>query len=508
MSALSWIEALAVLTTYKKDQSLMFRSHSIGRVCTVALLMLTSVVSPAFAAGKQIGSAQDARVSKPVDPAGWMGVEGARAERVTETVFGGRIILYRAGRRGAEAVVLIHGLGQTGAKDWSKLIPVLAQRYDVYALDLPGFGESDKGNHLYSPSNFARAIDAVLATRVPSRHVVIGHSLGGAVSLAYAAAYPQRVSRLILVDMAGVLHRSVYAEYLSRLGAQLALGVYPKDAPWLQSLVRSVLTSAESLPVSLGGQVALSIPPLRQRLLGGDPNAIAAYALVEHDFSHALRSISVPTLAIWGSEDQVAPLRTGQMAAALIPGARLLVMQGVGHAPQLQVPERFNAVVQEELSGKLDLAPYALSKQPIQSERAGRCDDERGMRFSGDYNEIVLNKCTDVEIADARVGRLVAIGSDARIANSHIDEGIDAKDSRLEITAGRVGGSTALSLDRSNIDAAGTRFEPSDELARNRGKVPVVLQLSVSEVVEADGAPRYVHKTLHLPPENRRGTRR
>src|SRR3990170_7761154 len=86
----------------------------------------------------------------PTAQADWLQVPNARAEFVDEPVFGGRVMLYQAGPRGADAVVLVHGLGRNAAKDWAYVIPALAERYSVYALDLPGFGQSDKGNHLYS----------------------------------------------------------------------------------------------------------------------------------------------------------------------------------------------------------------------------------------------------------------------------------------------------------------------------------------------------------------------
>jgi hypothetical protein len=86
------------------------------------------------------------------------GVRADRAsERVAEPVFGGHVMLYRAGPADAEPVVLIHGLGQELApRIRDKLIPALSSRYQVLALDLPGLrGQSDKGNELYSPVNFA-----------------------------------------------------------------------------------------------------------------------------------------------------------------------------------------------------------------------------------------------------------------------------------------------------------------------------------------------------------------
>jgi pimeloyl-ACP methyl ester carboxylesterase len=436
--------------------------------------------------------------ARAVEPADWIGVDGATAERVAEPVFGGRVMLYRAGRRGGEPVVLIHGLGQNGARDWRALIPALADRYDVYALDLPGFGLSDKGNHLYSPDNLVRVIDAVL-TRHESRPVVLmGHSFGSAVALAYAAAYPKRVSRLILVDMAGVLQRAVYAEFLSRLGAQLATGVYPDDAPWFQAQVRSILTGLDGFPGA--SQMVLQFAPVRQRLLRGDANAIAAYALVEHDFSQALRTVKAPTLLIWGSEDKVAPLRTGQLAAATMPTARLAIIRGAGHTPQLEMPARFNAIVLDELKGELAANAYVLAKGTIEGARNARCDGQDGREFRGDIQRLSLTNCGDVQITNARIGSLRAVNSRARILNSWIRDGVEAKNSQLELTAGIVGGSPAFTLDATTVDAAGTRIEAGETVAANRGTIPVALYLSVAEVARSNTVPRYAHEIIQLPP--------
>ena len=423
------------------------------------------------------------------------------SESVAEPVFGGKVTIYRAGAREGTPVVLVHGLGQNGARDWGKLIPALAAKYDVYALDLPGFGESDKGNQLYSPANFVRVIEAVIGARVGRPFVLIGHSMGGAVSLAYTAAYPQRVSRLILVDMAGVLHRSVYAEFLGRLAAQYATGVYPPaDAPWFNALARQVLTKVEAIP--LAGELVLGVPAMRQRMLRGDPNAIAAYALVEHDFGRALREVRAPTLLIWGSDDRVAPLRTGQMAAALIPEARLAVIEGTGHMPMLQAMSKFNALVLDELQGRLQLAPFALPRAPLQGTRTGRCKGQRGEKFTGDYKELVVESCSEVQITNARIGSLALSHSSVRMVNSEVLEWLDAKHSKLEITAGRVaatGDSPALALTASSVDAAGTRFESAASMVENRGAEPVVVWFSVAETVRG-GAPRSVHEVVTVPP--------
>lgn len=408
-------------------------------------------------------------------------------------VFGGRVALYRAGKRGAEPVILIHGLGQAAARDWAQVIPGLAASYEVYALDLPGFGASDKGNHPYTPANYVRVLDALFAQRLKRPANVVGHSMGGVIALAYAIAYPDRVRRLVVVDAAGVLHRSVYSEFLGRSMAARTLGA---ENPWLEMLNRVIAAQAESMPPKGG---LLDNPQVRRRLLRSDPMTIAGFALVEHDLSSGLRSIRAPTLIVWSSDDKIAPPRTGQALASVIPGARLVVIDEAGHAPQLTKPERFNALLRDELRGKLDVRPYAQPLTPPAGGRRATCVNERGRQFSGDYEQISLEGCVDVEIADSRVGRLTITNSEVRVVNSHLRDGAEAHYSRLEFTGGSLGGDPPLSLYQSNVDAAALRLVPRGrEVAENDGEGAVTLRLSVSEIAGARGDARYAHQILHL----------
>ena len=429
------------------------------------------------------------------EPVEWLQGGNATAEPVRETVFGGQVMVYRAGPPASQEtpVVLVHGLGQNGARDWSRLVPALAGRYAVYALDLPGFAQSDKGNHLYSPDNLARVIEEAIGSRIGAPFTLVGHSMGGAVSLAYTARYPQRVARLVLVDAAGVLHRSVYADFLARANAQRALG----ESQLLDTVLRAIQLRSERL--ALPTDLVLGIPAARQRLLRGDPNAIAAFALVEQDSSAALRAIRAPTLLIWGTGDSVAPLRTGQALASTIAGARLAVLEGVGHTPQQEAPERFNPLLLGELDGRQAAAPpYALRRARPQGERVGRCAPG-AQEFRGDYARLELENCSGALVSDARIGVLRAANAAVRVVNSHILDGIEASASRLELTGGSAGGDIAL--DASSLDAAGVRFEPGGAaLVRNSGAVPAVLRSSVSEVVRPGEATRYLHNIYQLAP--------
>jgi pimeloyl-ACP methyl ester carboxylesterase len=432
-------------------------------------------------------------------PGDWIGVPGASAQRVDEPVFGGKVMVYRVGRRDAEPIVLVHGIGQDGARDWRYVIEELAQDHDVWALDLPGFGESDKGNKLYSPESYVRVIEATVGRRVGRPFALIGHSMGAAVSLEYAATYPKRVTRLILVDMAGVLHRSIFAESMGRLGVEQATGFYPEESSWVGSVVRRMLSKIE--PLAGASAAILRTPETRQRFLNGDPNAIAGYALVEHDFSRALRAVRVPTLLVWGSEDKIAPMRTARIALGAIPGARLRIIQGVRHEPMTQVPQRFNEIVRDELAGRLEGAKYAPPTGAFTSTRVGRCNGTRGRGFSGDYARIELEHCAEAELTNARVGTLIVTDSTVRVLDSQIRDGIQATNSRVEITAGVAAGSPPFTVDASTVDVAGARVESDDAVARNIGRAPAVVTFSVTELSRAGGAPTYAHGVVRIEPD-------
>jgi pimeloyl-ACP methyl ester carboxylesterase len=104
--------------------------------------------------------------------------------------------------RGENVLLLIHGLG-TNAKSWMKNIPELSTNNRVIALDLPGYGKSDKGYYKYSMSFYAEFLMEMLKELDIDQAVFIGHSMGAQISLTTALNYPEIVSKMILIAPAG-----------------------------------------------------------------------------------------------------------------------------------------------------------------------------------------------------------------------------------------------------------------------------------------------------------------
>src|SRR5882762_10314841 len=261
-------------------------------------------------------------------------VPGTEARRIDEPVFGGQMVVYEAGRGNAREILLVHGIGDEAARDFREHIAWLQKSFHVVAVDLPGFGQSDKANVLYSPGNYARILKHVAGRFLRSPFALVGHSMGAVVSLRYTATYPEDVQRLVVIDAPGVLHRySVTSQYLAHLGLEF---VPPAAEPldWLTNLARKVLAPLEQL--HLDPQIILSSPQLRKTLLGADPAKIAGLATVSEDLRQELPKVRAETLVVWGAQDTLAPVRTGRVLALKLPRARLALIERAGHEPMLE----------------------------------------------------------------------------------------------------------------------------------------------------------------------------
>lgn len=412
----------------------------------LAAILLCCLPAPGFAA----------ETAAPVT-----GLPGFAARRIEEPVFHGQMVVYEAGRGLGRPVLLVHGIGQNGANDWRETGAWLKESHHVVAVDLPGFGASDKANVLYSPGNYARVLKHVAGRFLKPPFILVGHSMGAVVSLRYAAAYPQDVARLVVIDAPGILQRnSVTTQFLAFLGMEFV-------PPWLDplqellGLARRVLAPLERLRFDPG--VILESPELRARVLGGDPLKIAGLAVVSENLAADLPEIGAETLLLWGAEDQLAPRRTGRVLALKLPHARLEIVPGAGHTPMLEAPQEFRRLLEPFLEHGLAAVPAA---QPVAMEKhgAGSCADERGAVFEGDYERLVIERCLDVHIRNARVRELRVADSRVTIDDSVIgggEVGMAAKNSTVVATGARFEGEVAVRASASRLDFAAVELRGS-----------------------------------------------
>jgi len=240
-----------------------------------------------------------------------------------------------------DPLVLIHGGVGDAEVHWGANFEALAQHYDVIAPDLPGLGISDP---LPQPT-FQAYLDWLNSLfeshRLIDRLRLIGNSLGGALARLYAAAHPDEVVRLVLVDGGTILDvpGCLHPFFRLPLLTDFAFEWYRRRAYSLDGLRRmihreSLLTPdliARSQKTSYGfstamRQIATSTPPM-------------------------LRTPTCPTLVVWGEDDHLSSLQNGTALAASIPGAHFHAIKNAGHMPQFEQPDEFSAIVLKFLSG-------------------------------------------------------------------------------------------------------------------------------------------------------------
>jgi pimeloyl-ACP methyl ester carboxylesterase len=230
-------------------------------------------------------------------------------------VDGSSIRYIEAGRDNPGPVLLmLHGW-KAGADLWfPHTVPALAARFHVIALDLPGYGFSDPvhDRKLATYATFTNHFcDALGLDDV----YLLGHSMGGQIAVAAAAQRLDRFRKLVLVDSAGLPHKS------PRWREPLGMLTDSSTRHWL------LYPTALRLGVKSAAGMAV-VPVLRQDLV----------------MSH-LKSLTMPTLIVWGSRDRIVPLEHGALMARMIPRARLAIIHGAGHMPFYQKPEEFNRLV-------------------------------------------------------------------------------------------------------------------------------------------------------------------
>lgn len=237
------------------------------------------------------------------------------------------------------AVLVLHGWGASIEAVFpivSGLEPVAA----VYALDLPGFGQSALPPDPWGVEDYQRFTAAFMDALGIERASLVAHSNGGRIAIRMAATEPQRVDKLVLADSAGIRQKRTW-----RYRRRVAMAKAGKHAA--RHLGRPGERIRDALVGRAGSADYLAAGAMRPTLV----------RLVNSDLREHLPRIQAPTLLIWGAEDADTPLADARLMERLIPDAGLVVFEGAGHYSYLDQPARFAKVVSHFL------APPAAGRQ-------------------------------------------------------------------------------------------------------------------------------------------------
>jgi len=280
----------------------------------------------------------DAFVSSYVVPAAEEGEEEAGPRYEYADTPAGRL---RYTRRGTadNAVLLIHGFGGD-LDNWLFNAEALSENATVYALDLPGHGQSTKSVPEPTVEGLAKAVLAFMDTVEIDKAHLVGHSLGGAVAIELARQAKGRVKSLTLINSAG-LGPDINMDYIdgfisstSRRDLKPALENLFADG----SLVSRQMVDDLLKYKRLDG-VGDALNALREGIFTNGKQAT--------NLSDALKSAGVPVLVIAGAEDKIIPLAQ----AKNVTGAKVEIIEGAGHMPQMEQAGKVNALIKAQVGG-------------------------------------------------------------------------------------------------------------------------------------------------------------
>jgi pimeloyl-ACP methyl ester carboxylesterase len=242
----------------------------------------------------------------------------------------------------AKVIVLVHGF-LSSTISFRQLLPDLTKEYKVIALDLPGFGQSEKSkSFIYKLSNLGQLIIDFLDKLNIQNAILIGHSMGGQICMHAAKKAPDRIDKLILLGCCSYVKRAsrslIACSYLPLFTWGMRSWIQKKDIKQnlLSVLHDSKLVTQEmidgySKPISEAAFINSLIRLLRHR--EGDMS------------SEELREINQPVLMIWGKEDKVIPVKTGYRLKHDLPNAELIVYEKCGHLMMEEKPKEITTEI-------------------------------------------------------------------------------------------------------------------------------------------------------------------
>lgn len=253
---------------------------------------------------------------------------------------GGTLVRAVRAGQGDTTILLIHGFGES-LTTWRSVFDPLAARAKVVAIDLPGFGVSQKPDTLYSLAAQTERLSRFIDRWTPGPLIVMGHSMGGELAASLALARPDRVGLLVLIAPAGY-----------RIGLGWIIDTMnPRKAATVGRYLglRSFIT-----PIHDPGWLAEPDSTANYDLTGNpEYTRAAARVLQEFDFvglRDRFQELSQPTLLVWGGNDPVIPFAAADSVARLIPCVRFVPLAAAFHRPHAELPDTFLAIVRDFLA--------------------------------------------------------------------------------------------------------------------------------------------------------------
>ncbi|HTN99585.1 MAG TPA: alpha/beta fold hydrolase [Microthrixaceae bacterium] len=263
----------------------------------------------------------------------------------------GHEVSYRMGGDGP-AVLLIHGMAGS-SRTWKEVTDLLVKNHTVIAPDLLGHGESAKPRGDYSLGAFASGLRDLLNVIGVERATIVGQSLGGGVAMQLSYQHPELVERLVLVGSGGLGREVTWMLRLLTLpGAEIVMPVlfpsFMRDSGnAISGFLHDKGIKSPQIAEMWRAYASLSGAENRGAFLRTLRSVVDAGGQTVSAMDRIYLAAAVPTLIVWGDQDHIIPIEHGIAAHEAIPGSRFEILEGCGHFPHVEQPERFVEILED-----------------------------------------------------------------------------------------------------------------------------------------------------------------
>ncbi len=228
----------------------------------------------------------------------------------------------------AKKVYILHGWAYSTEKWQPFLIELKKHGITAEMLKIPGL--SAPLNSVWELNDYVEWLKKII-DKEKEKVVLLGHSNGGRILIAFAAKYPEKIKQLILIDSAGIYHNELPIRFKRNIFKTLAkIGKKLNNSERIRNLLYKIARE---------GDYRKAEPIVRKTMTN----------LIKVDLRQILSQIPIPVVIIWGAEDKITPLKDGQLMQRKLTKASLHIIPHARHAPQFSHPEKVAKIVDEFL---------------------------------------------------------------------------------------------------------------------------------------------------------------
>jgi len=247
-----------------------------------------------------------------------------------------------------EKIVFLHGGGVDNAlMSWKEVIELMGNQYDIYAIDLIGYGASDKPDIEYSIPMYVEFLHDILQQLNIEKTHLVGLSMGGGISIQFSLEFSQMVDKLILIGTVGLYERMPF-HTICRWYVNSWLNA--KSYEWLGKSRKLVRWSIESSLIGDKKKVSDELVTAIYNLIN-DPNCNKSFESFQRyelgkkkmttDLTSHLSELTMPVLMVNGEKDSGVPVKSAIAASKVIKNSQLHIMKGCKHWAQKERPNEF-----------------------------------------------------------------------------------------------------------------------------------------------------------------------